>query len=300
MEDDVYLCGWTQSAEGFELWVRSRPHIRAQGSTYLEAEEAFLEAIIQAGGAYHAVLEFVPPLPRSEFDEKHSRPELFLIAGDDRFETDEPRRIPFETDAECAQRQSWYDAFFVAPCCKVCMMPPGRRNERRLRLTHVRSSYDGGFVLLAGAMLHVFSERFLMLLSKDERQQLQFQLVDRRRKSAKQFFELVGPSGPPFVALAGREVNGWQCSACGTRVFGYEYSPETMIHSFIAHADLPTALPPVFTVGAQPNVSLCVTAERWASLVSRPGTRGLTSRLLGVAPDDETVRIPNLKPRSAS
>ena len=102
MEEDVYLCGWTESADGFELWVKSRPGIRARGRTYREAESALLDAIAKACGVYFAVLEFSPPLPRSEFDKKYSNPELYIVCGDDRFETDEPRRVMFETEDERA------------------------------------------------------------------------------------------------------------------------------------------------------------------------------------------------------
>jgi hypothetical protein len=300
MEDDVYLCGWTQSPDGFELWVKARPRIRARGATYLAAEEGLLDAIAKALGVYFAVLEFIPPLPQSEFDKKYSTPELYTICGDDRFETDEPRRVMFETEDERAQREPWYDKFFVAPFCRDCWTPGGPRNESKITLTHVRSSYDGGFVLLANAWLRIFSERFLELLSSVERERLQFRLVDRSKRSRKTFFELIGPCGPPLIALAGRPVKGWRCPTCGARVFGYDYSPDVSISSFIAKSDLPAPLPQIFTIGTQPNVELCVTAQRWATMVDQSGTRGFVSGLLGVVPDDEVVRTPDLELRDDS
>jgi hypothetical protein len=137
----------------------------------------------------------------------------------------------------------------------------------------------------------------MFLLSSEERKQLQLQLVDRPKRSRKQFFELIGPSGPPIVAVASRKACGWRCEACGARVFGYDYSQDTDIDTFIAGSDLPQPVPQVFTVGIQPNVRFCVTADRWVSLVGLPGTRGLVSRPVGVVPDEEVIRNPDLKPR---
>jgi hypothetical protein len=300
MEHDVYICSWLESAAGFEVWVKSRPQVRARGKTYLEAQEALLGAILKAGGAYQAVLEFVPPFPRSEVDTRYSSLELYIICGDDRFETDEPCRVMFESENERSHRLTWYDDFFVAQICRECLSPGGPRSERPVTITHARSGYDGGFVVLAGATLQIFSEDFLMLLTNDERQNLNFRLVNRSSRSRKQLFELVGPSGPSPVAIAGREANGWRCTACGARVFGYHYeSATTTISSYVAAADLTARVRPVFTIGAQPSISLCVTAERWASMVGKRGTRGLVSRLIGVVPDNEVVRIPDLKPRNA-
>jgi len=66
------------------------------------------------------------------------------------------------------------------------------------------------------------------------------------------------------------------------------------IDSFIAGSDLAPSLNGVFTVGDSPEVKLAVTAARWKELVGRKGTRGFVSRLLGVVPDREVVRDPEL------
>jgi hypothetical protein len=300
MEHDVYICEWAETPEGFEVWVRSRPHVRARDKTATGAELALIDAIVEAGGAYHPVMEFVPPLPQTDFDQKYATPELYTIVGDDRFETDEPRSVPFETDEERIRRWSWYDDFFTAPCCRVCRSPAGPRNERPLTLTHVRNRFDGGFVVFSSAFLHVFSENFLASLSKHERELLQFRLVKRQSKSRKQYFELIGPSGPPEVVIAGRELQGWQCVSCEARTFSHVYSPDVGIGTCIAREDLPNPLPSVFTIGTQPNVSLCVTGQRWASIAGTAGTRGLVSRLVGVVPDGEVIRNPELAPRASS
>jgi hypothetical protein len=65
MEHSVYICGWNQDSEGFTLWVKSQPRIRASAPTYVEAEARLIEAIRNAGGAMQAVIEFEHPLPQS-------------------------------------------------------------------------------------------------------------------------------------------------------------------------------------------------------------------------------------------
>jgi hypothetical protein len=74
MEHGVYLCSWSRSPDGFSLWVKSRPHIRGEAPTYQEAEERLINAIQNAGGAMQAVLEFEPPLPKSDVEAKYNQP----------------------------------------------------------------------------------------------------------------------------------------------------------------------------------------------------------------------------------
>ena len=50
----------------------------------------------------------------------------------------------------------------------------------------------------------------------------------------------------------------------------------------------------VFTVGTFPEVQLAVTALRWKELLGKRGTRGFASSQLGVVPDYEVVRHPEL------
>jgi hypothetical protein len=269
--------------------------VRAEAPTYLLAEERLLEAIRERGGAMQAVLEFDPPLPKSEQERKYTRPELYLICGDDRFETDAPRAAPFETEEQREDRLAWLDAFFERPVCRECTAASSARSERPLRLTYAPRQYDGAFghVGSDGATYaEVLSEEFLALLSFEERQGLVTRRVARRGKSRK-FYELLGPAGPEFVAVAGLPVSGWRCSACGRLTWGYSLDGFSM-HSFVAASDLSRPLPGIFTVGRPPEVHLCATGERWRELVGKSGARGFLSRALGVVPDREVVRHPEL------
>ena len=269
--------------------------MRVEAPTYLVAEERLLEAIRGHGGAMQAVLEFAPPLPKSEQESKYSHPELYLICGDDRFQTDAPRAAPFEADEQREARLAWLDTFFERPVCRKCRAASSNRSERPLRLTYAPRHYDGAFghVGSDGAThAEVVSEEFLALLSSEERHGLVIRPVARGGKSRK-LYELVGPAGPEFVAAAGLPVSGWRCSGCGRLTWGY-WVDGLSINSFIAASDLPRPLPGIFTVGRPPEVHLCATGERWRELVGKIGVRGFVSRALGVVSDREVVRRPEL------
>lgn len=297
MEHSVYVCSWSRSVRGYSLWLKLRPQVRVTAPTYAEAEEQFIEAIIASGGAMQPVMEFVPPLPVSVRDEKYSDPELYLVCGDERFETDAPRRPSNESADEREERCRWLDSFYTTPVCRTCKYTTGRRNKKQALLTHA-GRYDGafgGFGRDGGPRHQIFSERFLELLAPAERDRLSFQPTVRKR--GRKFFELVGPEGPQYVGVASLEVSGWRCAACDYRVWGY-WIEGMSINSFVARSDL--SLPAdggVFTIGPYPGIKLAVTASRWSALVGRAGTRGIVSSLLGVVPDREVVRRPELPTR---
>jgi hypothetical protein len=296
MENAVCLCSWTRSAEGFTLWLKSRPTVRATGSTYAEAEERFLAAIHDAGGPMQAVLEFDRPLPQGALDAKYSQTEIYTICGDDRFETDGPRRQPFESHEEREARLTWIDAFYQSPICKVCGHASSARSERPLKLVSL-TRHDGAFGSVghdAGTTHQIVSDDFLRLLTPTERQLLVFRPTIHRGRRA--FHELIGPPGAPSVAVAGLTPSGWRCSACRHANWGYWIEGMT-ISSFVASSDLPDPLVGVFTVGAVPEIQLAVTAARWRELVGRKGTRGFKSQPLGVVPDHAVIREPELPTR---
>ena len=221
--------------------------------TYAEAEEKLIEAIQDASGAMQAVLEFDPPLPKSTLEDKYSSPEIYLIGGDDRFETDAPRWSSSESAQEIEERLRWLDAFYEKPVCRTCKYTSGPRNDKPLTLTYAPSKYDGAFGCFGtdgGPTHQILSEEFLSLLTEDEKRTLEFQPVIR--KGRRKFFELVGAEGPPYVAVAGVKANGWRCMQCSHRKWGY-WIDDLAIHTFLARSDLPTAVSGVFTVGDFPR-----------------------------------------------
>ena len=296
MEHAVYICTWSRSPDGFSLWVKAQPRIHASAPTYDEAEGRLIEAIQHAGGAMQAVLEFDPPLPKSKLDEKYSSPEIYLICGDDRFETDAPRRKAFETSTEVEERLRWLDTFYEKPVCRECQYSFGRRSDKPITLTYA-GKYDGAFGSIGGGISpghYIVSEEFIGLLTEEEKRRLEFQPTIR--KGGRKFFELVGPEGPPFVAVAGMKISGWRCAQCDRGEWGY-WIEGMEIHSFVAKSDVQDSIHGVFAVGTFPEVELAIAGARWKEMLGRKGTRGFVSRPLGVVPDHEVVPCPELPMR---
>ena len=276
MEHGVYLCTWSFSPDGFVLWVKARPHIRGGGRTFAEAEEQLLAAIRDAGGAMQAVPEFDPPPARSALDEKYTAPELYLIGGDERFETDAPRRMPFESAVDTEERFRWSDTFYQSPLCRKCKSVSSPRSEKPMTLTFAPLQADGAFGHVgadAGPSHQIFSDEFLSLLTDEEKRGLIFRPTIR--KGRKKFYELIGPEGPPRVAVAGLEHTGWRCIQCDHRTWGYFIDGLSM-NSFIAMSDLPEPLPGLFNVGRPPEIELAVTGAGWKELVGRKARAGLS------------------------
>lgn len=222
MEDEVYICGWRQDSAGFTLWVKSNPKMTGQGASLEEAEAALANSISDNWGAMHPVFEFVPPLTKLDFDAEYSQPELVSICGDTRIEVDQPRQIPFETPEEFEIRMQWYDQFFESPCCRVCGNATAPRNNKPLTVTFVESGFDGGFLgFPRHGMIHVFSDSFRALLTEAELSRVEFRKCVRTQRSRKEFFELIGPSGPKFVAVKNREFNASRLLDIGLQILRF-------------------------------------------------------------------------------
>lgn len=295
MEHAVYICEWARSDDDWTIWVKARPHIRAQGITYAEAESGLLTAIQDAGGAMHAVMEFVTPLPKTHLETDFAQPELYLITGDDSFETDSPIETAFELPESREERFRWSDAFYSEPVCRDCWTTHGRRNDRPLPLRHT-SQYDGaiGFIGTCRNEHQIVSAAFLELLTEKEIRSLELQPVARKR-SRKKFFEVVGPTGPRPVGVDGLNATGWYCQTCGHRTWGYWVEGCSITH-FVARQEIAAQSLGVFTVGDATQIRLVATAERWRQLVGKQGTRGFTSSLLGIVGEDRVVRAPEVPP----
>jgi hypothetical protein len=283
MEHGVYLCAWKRARGKIAIWVRAAPTLHAEAPTYAEAEELLLEAILDAGGATQAVLEFQPPLPRSALEARYTRPELFLIGGDAEFQTDAPRSQAFETPEERELRLRCSDRMFVKPICRACYHASTQRSPTPLTLTVAPVREDGAFGYVghhAGTSIQIVSREFVDLLTPAERAGLQFREVDQPARG-RTFYELLGPGGAGPVGVNGLQLSGWRCANCNHCTWGY-WIQGLAIDTFICREDLSPDTPGVFTIGTPPGVQLVATATRWSELVGKRGTRGFVSRRLGV------------------
>lgn len=294
MEEAVYICSWERRAKNYEIRVVGHPKFNAEGKTLQDAEDALIDVVRETGGAMTPVFEYLNPWPRSALERRFSSPQLVLIAGNDRLETDLDGLPHPETLAKLEAIRSRVDGLYQSPVCRPCGFSSSPRNSVPHLVRYVNSKYDGAFGGW-GARSNLYSEEFLDLLLPAEREPLELLQVNRTSGSRK-FYELVGPSGPEFVGVAGLNVTGWQCAACGHREWGY-WIKGLSYSRFIASSAIQSVHLSVFTVGLQPNVCLAVTAQRWADLVGRRGTRGIVSEQLGVAPRSSAVRQPLLPTR---
>lgn len=282
MEDHVYTCKWKRIESGFRLWVKGEPRLSIEGDDDIHVLSELLSAkIAESGGAFHAVLEFDKPFPKSAFDARYCTPELLTVCGDDRFEAN-------LTLEERQNQHLWSDQFFEQPSCSRCRANESHRNDVPFQIDHLNSAFDGGFISVGRTSIYVFSSEFIEQLTEEERASLHFRPIALPKKSKKSYFELAGPAGVPFVRVSTLEHTGASCKYCGFTTYGY-WSPKSAIRRFVAASSLPGPIPSLFTVGSLPGVKLCVTAKRWAELNSNCGTRGFTSSSLGVAPDSDVV-----------
>ncbi len=144
-----------------------------------------------------AVLEFGPPLPKSDLEAKYTNPgDLLLIVGDDRFETDSPRPIPFETREEAeGTLEVGEPPFRNAHLSKVCVRYAGREKCTPLFLEYVprRTTARLGMLATTGLLaLRSFRKSSLICLTSDERGRLELLAVTGKVAGQAVFYELVG------------------------------------------------------------------------------------------------------------
>ncbi|HQR07655.1 MAG TPA: hypothetical protein PLN21_12580 [Gemmatales bacterium] len=297
MESQVYYGEWKKGKAGFTLWVKDHPEWKGIGHTYEEAEEKLLDAILWGNkqGVTHAVIEYLKPLPASVQTAKYCHPQLMILAGDERPDTDAPRWKGSETTLELDERLRWTDAFYELPVCRACKAANSPRTSKPITIVSMDSGYDGLFAHTSTTpmnMHYLYSDAFLELLTDEERGRLQFQPA-LNQQNKKKYFELIGPAGPALVGIRSKPVQGWKCSTCGHRWFGY-WSRDFSLNMFVAKDDLPSPLPSMFTIGRLPDIHLVATAERWSQLVGKKGAKKIISTPIGVVAGNEIVREPEL------
>lgn len=289
VEGRVYLCTWTKTGGRFRLWVKNRPTIVAEGSSFEEANERLWGEICGAVGDGEAVTEFDPPPPLDPRTSWYRRAAVVCVSGDARADV------------------TTFEPHFTGGLCSECEMPRGPRNETPLIVDRIDAGGDGAFASVplhlrgsSSPQVALFSEAFLDVLSSEEMARLTWQRVERRQARArKTFYELVrsevhiadvGVRGVPC------KFGGWRCRTCGYAYIGMYYFPSTNTspHRWISVADLPRPLPTCFTIGKDPRPHLCFTRARWEELVGRVGTRGLRSSEVGVVDPDRVESVRDL------
>lgn len=270
-EGHVYLCKWRESRGKFVISLTNRPDIRVSGRDREEAEELLYDKICTTFGDGEAVLEYVTPLLKDEFQKQYGNPDIVMVSGNG-------------SVGEITNGASiWRDR-----ACDICGRQRRQRSEEIAEVDYLPNS--DGTVDVRGRIGNLFSESFLSLLTARERDGLTFLPVRGPKKSRKKFFEL---TGMPLVRQVGHPGFPGQvsrkCDMCGMNSFTYLHNND--IYTFIAHKDLPDPIPPVFGVLYEDDrVNLCMTRERYKTIIGKKGTRDIVGIQLWVIKGDGFIR----------
>ena len=202
-----------------------------------------------------------------------------------------------------------WDALFKGGVCARCGMARGPRTDEPLRFRHTGAGPARSDGWLAGgpvdgAKVCLYSERFLALLTEEERGLLHWRPAENTAYGDAAVFELAGsahrvplvrPRGAPYVE---------RCGDCGWEPPPHHSSnatqPEWMMRFaraggflpplYVAAADLSDPPPAAFAVGdARESLLLALHPARWAEIAALRGKRrlrGVQGWDLGVLPPE--------------
>lgn len=279
-EGRVYASSWEKVGERYRLWVTQKSKLVGEGSTFTAAREALWSTVCMALGDGEAIFEFDPPEPMTDVVRLLRDPAIVTIVGNTH------SRVVGDLDS-----------LFKNGVCPRCSRPRGLRTDVPLIVDSIESGYEGGFTW--HGHFTFFSEEFLAILTRQERDRFEWRPVVRGPRAKKKFFELVAEPGVPLVGMQGLEYRPlWECDDCGERAsptfapghgLGKELS-ETGISHFVSRADLPDPLPTWVFIGGPVHYSLGVRQERWQELMRKRGARGLVSTPIGVLAPSQVAR----------
>jgi hypothetical protein len=301
MQTNVIACRWRRTDDGWTLWVAGRQDVRGSGPTYEAAEEALVDAIIQAAPDADAVMpvvpEFDPPLPATAFAEPYLNPELYIVRGDAIFELGGPADCD-EDNAE--ERDAYLNSLYSGGICGACRHGRGERTDVPLHIRAAPAGVDAGWVRgRISDRPRIFSERVVESLTESERERLMLRPAVMPPRTRRRFYELGGRAGVDLVGVRGLDADGLECTQCGRRSLRV-LDPRLMegglhLTRFVCATDLPADLRNVFLVGSGVDVDLCMLRARWDLLRGR--ARGLMTEPVGVVKADDCDRRPRVRNR---
>lgn len=283
MEDGVFVCAWSALAEGYSGWVKNRPALRVTAPSLETLAEVLRRAIFDRAHCMHPVLEFDPPLPVTGAFQQFGVDDIVEISGgNDGFSVLE---FPPGIHERPFKSKIYWDTYFTARSCHSCHTPTGIRNELPLHVKGFSGDSDGGFCGMGSGFRYVYSEAFLGLFQPHELVNLEFRPIVRDARARKKYFELIGPSGPPFVAVKQIAASTSQCCECGRKKVSYFENDDQPFPDFTQRSNHPNPIATIFTIGKLPYVKLCMRRDRWQSIVGKKNARGITSRRTGIVED---------------
>ena len=203
------------------------------------------------------------------------------------------------------------DQLFTEGYCPTCRQPRGARSDLPLKIRFLDAyswRYGGGLAQVRfgeriSVTLLYFSERFLALLTPEERARFAWREVRNLGKGKYTMYELTGSTHHVRLArLRGGNPDREHCDACG-----WTQQPEYLVVGqlpawldpendgkrrdqpdwYINVHEVPASEPACFTVGDwRESVSLAFTTERWTQIKKQKGSSGVQGLELGaVAPE---------------
>jgi hypothetical protein len=307
----VILCKWKKTPQGYRLWVKGRPGVFGEAESFEDAEKALTDAIWGAAEDLDAVIPtmpvYDPPLPAPALAERFLKPELYLVSGDGYFDID--ARLLTSQDPSVpwhARKESGYQymaSLYTGGFCRTCHSGIGNRNEQSVQIGSYDAAYDGGSARVCygfvGSYGELYSDRFLSLLTSQERERLLFRPVRLTEgRGRREYYELVSNPDVALVGVKGLDTGGWECSACGLRCIAVSEpaleQSDFSLSYFVCRADLPDPLLSCFVVQHSLGPSLCFTRQRWDQIRGQRGTKGILAQHLGVVSEEECDRHPRL------
>ncbi|MGD0552525.1 MAG: hypothetical protein ABSB25_07715 [Sedimentisphaerales bacterium] len=299
MAGNVFVCKWERIGQQWHVWVKGKPKLSGWGET-LDAAKLQLEQEIwgdakNGDDVIPTVMEFDPPLPVSERTKRFFIPEIYYVYGDEIFSLLGGYFLYGQVDAITME---YANSLYEGGICKVCMRGIGKRTEVEFKTELKIGDSDGLF--LRHSQIHAsawfFSDRFISLLTNEERKRLKFRECQVKRKGKRKYYELVGNSIANNVGVKGFDAGGHECAKCGNRGFSItELDLDFSMQNFICRADLPDPLPSCFAVNIDDVIYLCLARERWDQIRGNKNAKGIISEPIGVVDEELCERHPRLQ-----
>lgn len=299
MAGHVFICKWKKTGQQWKVWIKGKPKLFGQGDTLeaaqLELEQAIWNDAENGDDVIPTVMEFDPPLPASERTKKYFTPEIYKIYGDERFELLNGNFPYGKVDTPTLE---YINSLYEEGICPICKSGIGKRTEVPFRTECTLSNSEGLWLFHCQikAQAYFFTDRFISLLTEDERSRLHFRECQVKRKTKRKFYELAGNSIASNVSVKDFDPYGSECVECGHRGFSiFEKSMDFSMQDFLCRSDLLDPLPSCFVVNINDVPTLCMTRERWDQIRGNKNAKGLVSGRIGLVNEDFCDRHPRLQ-----
>jgi hypothetical protein len=284
MKTNVFVCRWKHLRGKFKVWLESDDSVCAEARSLGEASDELADTLSESLKSDEAVIELIPPPPFSGAEKSWTLPRLLSLGYNEFAETTINDPVMY------SRRE-----------CPRCGRPRGKRTDIPILL---KSAIKGDIAATnSSPVVRLFSDKFLALLTPNERSRIRFEPVQTVGERRMSFFELRGDSIAPWVSFKGAKhpaIICWKCPACGNRKLNPQH-PKFLAFGFISRTDFTNAKSPECFVAGSPEggLTICMTERRWKSIVGKVGTKGIATSTIALVDDKLLVRNPPLLPPPA-